>query len=131
MKLSQCSRQPLNFGYRSIMEYPVIDMKTIQAAADRLAAAASSPSRIILFGSYGRGTAAEDSDLDLMVIEQEIADRATEYLRLRAALGRVAPGTGVDLLIYPLDEFERRSQVPGTLHYEVRLEGKVLHDALH
>ncbi len=109
----------------------MIDMKTIQAAAARLAAAASSPSRIILFGSYGRGTEVEESDLDLMVIQREIADRASEYLRLREALGRVAPGVGVDLLIYPLDEFDRRSQVPGTLHYEVRLEGKVLHDSLH
>lgn len=32
----------------------MIDMETIQAAADRLAAAVSSPSRVILFGSYDR-----------------------------------------------------------------------------
>lgn len=109
----------------------MLDMPTIRAAAARLAAAASSPARVILFGSYARGTAVDGSDLDLMVIEQDIPDRAQEYLRLRAALGRVAPGTGVDLLIYPLAEYERRSQVPGTLHHEVRLEGRVLHDALH
>jgi uncharacterized protein len=109
----------------------MIDMETIRIAADRLAAAASAPSLIILFGSYGRGTADEQSDLDLMVIERDIPDRAAEYLRLREALGRVAPGTGVDLLVYPLAEYESRSQVPGTLHYEVRMEGKVLHDALH
>jgi predicted nucleotidyltransferase len=109
----------------------MIDMETIKAAAGRLGAAASSPARVILFGSYGRGTANEDSDLDLMVIERAITDRASEYLRLREALGRVAPGVGVDLLIYPLAEFERRSQVPGTLHYEVRLEGRVLYDSLH
>jgi predicted nucleotidyltransferase len=109
----------------------MIDMETLHAAAERLAAAASAPTRVILFGSYARGTAEEGSDVDLMVIERDIPDRAAEYLRLREALGRVAAGTGVDLLIYPLDEFERRSQVPGTLHYEVRLEGKVLHDALH
>jgi predicted nucleotidyltransferase len=109
----------------------MIDMETIQAAADRLAAAASSPSRVILFGSYGRGTPDEGSDLDLMVIEQELTDKAAEYLRLRGALGRIAPGVGVDLLIYPLAEFERRSQVPGTVLYEARVDGKVLHDALH
>jgi len=109
----------------------MLDMKSIHAAADRLAAAASSPSRVVLFGSYGRGTAIEGSDLDLMVIEQELPDKAAEYLRLREALGRVAPGIGVDLLIYPLAEFERRSQVPGTIPFEARMEGKVLHDALH
>ncbi len=46
--------------------------EAIQAAAERLAAAASSPARIILFGSYGRGDANEDSDLDLMVVEKEL-----------------------------------------------------------
>lgn len=48
----------------------MIDMQTIQAAVARLAAAASSPSRVILFGSYGRGTADDGSDLDLMVIRR-------------------------------------------------------------
>jgi predicted nucleotidyltransferase len=109
----------------------MLDMKTIHSAAARLAAAASSPSRVIVFGSYARGTADEGSDLDLMVVEQELTDKAGEYLRLREALGRVAPGVGVDLLLYPLAEFERRSQVPGTLLFEARMEGKVLHDALH
>ena len=109
----------------------MIDMDTIRAAAVRLVAAASSPVRVILFGSYARGPADEGSDLDLMVIEKELPDKAAEYLRLRGALGRVAPGVGVDLLIYPLAEFERRSQVPGTILFRARLEGKVLHDAVH
>ena len=82
-------------------------------------------------GAYGRGTADEESDLDLMVIEQDLPDKAAEYLRLREALGRVAPGAGVDLLVYPLSEFERRSQVPGTIFFEARIDGKVLHDAIH
>ena len=47
-------------------------METIRAAALRLAAAAGSPSRVIVFGSYGRGTASENSDLDLMVVEQNL-----------------------------------------------------------
>lgn len=109
----------------------MIDMQDILAAARRLAAAASSPSRVILFGSRARGTATEDSDLDLMVIEKELPDEAAEYLRLRGALGRIAPGVGVDLLLYPLAEFERRSQVQGTVLHEARVDGKVLHDARH
>jgi predicted nucleotidyltransferase len=109
----------------------MLDMEAIHAAAARLAAAASSPSRIIVFGSYGRGTASENSDLDLMVVEREIADKADEYLRLMDALDRAALDIGVDLLLYPLAEFERRSQVPGTILFEARMEGKVLHDAIH
>jgi predicted nucleotidyltransferase len=109
----------------------MLDTETIQTAVERMVAAASAPARVILFGSYARGTADEGSDLDLMVIEKELPDKAAEYLRLRGALGRVARGVGVDLLIYPLAEFERRSQVPGTVLYEARVDGKVLHDALH
>ena len=109
----------------------MLDAETIQSAVNRMVAAASGPSRVILFGSYARGTADEGSDIDLMVVERELTDKAGEYLRLRGALGRVAPGVGVDLLLYPLAEFERRSQVPGTILFEARMEGKVLHDALH
>ena len=108
----------------------MIDMETIRAAAARLVAAATSPARVILFGSYARGTADEGSDLDLMVIEREVPDRAAEYMRLMDAVGRVAPGIGLDLLIYPLSEYERRGQVPGTVWFEARSEGQVLHDAL-
>lgn len=108
----------------------MLDESTIQRAADRLAGAASSPSRVILFGSYARGTADAGSDLDLMVIEQNLADPGAEYLVLMQALGRVAPGVGVDLLLYPQGEFERRSQVPGTVLFRARHEGRVLHDSL-
>jgi len=91
----------------------MLNNSTIEAAAQRLAAAASSPSMVILFGSYARGTADEGSDLDLMVIERDLGDRSAEYLRLMLALGRISPGVGCDLLLYPQSEFERRSQVPG------------------
>lgn len=95
--------------------------ETIRAAVSRLVSAATSPARVIQFGSRARGAATEESDLDLMVIEQEMPDKAAEYLRLRRALGRIAP----------LAEFERRSQAPSTVLFEARLEGMVLHDALH
>lgn len=108
----------------------MLDTATIEAAAARLAAATSTPSRIILFGSYARGTADQNSDVDLLVTERELADRAAEYMRLRDALGRLAPGIGIDLLLCEEREYLRRSQVPGSLWYRARLEGKVLHDSL-
>ena len=106
----------------------MLDNETIQTAVERMVAAASSPARVILFGSYARGTADEGSDLDLMVIEKELPDKAAEYMRLRGAIGRI--GTGVDVLIYSEEEAMRRSQVPGTLLYWAFKEGRVLHDNL-
>lgn len=101
--------------------------QAIREAARRAAAAASSAAKVIVFGSYARGDADEGSDLDLMVVEHELKDRGGEYLRLREAIGHV--GVGVDLLVYSQREFERRSQVPGTVLYWARREGKVVHDA--
>lgn len=106
----------------------MLEQHAIQAAANRLAAAASSPARVILFGSYARGTADEDSDLDLMVIERRVTDKAAEYLRLRSAVGSI--GTGVDVLVYSEEEALSRSQVQGTLLFWAHQEGQVLHDGL-
>ena len=88
----------------------------------------SQPARIILFGSYARNEATEDSDLDLLIIEPSLPDKAAEYLRLKQAVGRI--GVGVDLLLFSVQEFECRSQVPGTLPYWARKEGKILHESL-
>ncbi len=46
---------------------------------------AARPERIILFGSHARGEAGEDSDLDFLVIESHVEDRAKEMVRLRRA----------------------------------------------
>lgn len=99
----------------------------LRAAAARVAAAATRPATVIVFGSYARGEASAASDLDLAVVEPDLPDKAAEYLRLKAALGRL--GVGVDLLLFARHDFDRRSQVPGTLPYRVRQEGRVLHDA--
>ncbi len=106
----------------------MIDEQTLQQVVQRIVAAAQ-PSRVILFGSYGRGDASEDSDLDIMVIEPRVPDRYEEMIRLQKVVGRL--GTGVDLLVYSEAEYERRSQVPGTVLYWARKEGKPVYEAAH
>lgn len=106
----------------------MISEQTIQQAVARLVAAAN-PSKVILFGSYARGDATEDSDLDLMVIEQEVVNKFDEMVRLRNAMGDMP--VGVDLLVYSDREASRRSQVPGTLLYWAFKEGRVMYDACH
>ncbi len=54
----------------------------IANAVKRIAEAAQ-PEQILLFGSHARGDARDDSDLDLLVIESEVTDRAAEMVRLR------------------------------------------------
>ncbi len=101
-------------------------LETIRAVVERIVAA-SYPSKIILFGSYARGDADADSDLDLMVVESEVLDKGQEMLKLYRTVGYI--GVGVDLLVYSEKEIERRGQVPGTVIFHALREGKVLYDA--
>jgi hypothetical protein len=50
-------------------------------------------------------------------------------IRLQKAVGSL--GTGVDLLVYSEAEYERRSQVPGTVLYWARKEGRPVYEAAH
>ena len=106
----------------------MIDEQTLQQAVARIVAIAQ-PSRVILFGSYGRGDADADSDVDLMVIESQIENQGEEMVRLHKAVGHI--GTGVDVLVYSEAEYERRSQVPGTVLYWARKEGRSVYEASH
>ncbi len=101
--------------------------QAIAATAERIAAAASHPARVIVFGSYARGEATEDSDLDLLVIEKQVVDHTREYLHLREAVGSI--GVGVDLLLLSEPEFEKRRHWWSTPIYWAEREGKVLHES--
>ena len=64
----------------------MIDRATIQEAIRRLLAAVPPGSEVILFGSYARGDAREDSDLDFLVVEPVLESRREEMVRLRLVL---------------------------------------------
>jgi predicted nucleotidyltransferase len=104
----------------------MLNGQAILDAARRAAAAATHPASVMLFGSYARGEADDQSDLDLLIIEDEVADKANEYLRIHRAIGPI--GVGVDVLVFSRQDFERRSLVPGSLPHRVRQEGRLLYD---
>lgn len=105
----------------------MLDLQAILDAARRAAEAASCPAEVLLFGSYARGDAKTDSDLDLMVIEDQIDDKTAEYLKIHRAVGSM--GVGVDIVVISREDFERRRQVPGTVPYWAAREGRRVHDA--
>jgi uncharacterized protein len=106
----------------------MIDEQVLKEIVQRIVAAAQ-PSRVILFGSYGRGDADTGSDLDIMVVKPKVDNRYEEMIHLHKAVGHI--GSGVDLLVYSEAEYRRRSRVPGTVLYWARKEGRALYEAAH
>jgi len=93
--------------------------------AIRTLAAAAQAERIVLFGSYARNEAREDSDLDLLVIEREVEDRAREMVRLRRLLRPLR--IPVDVLVFSTADAARWGNQRGTALYWALREGKVVH----
>ena len=83
--------------------------------------------KVILIGSYARGDATEDSDVDLVVLQKEFVNKGKEYLKLISEVQKVM--TRVDLILMREDDFEWRSLVGGTLPYWAKKEGRVLHES--
>ena len=85
------------------------------------------PVRIILFGSVLRDETGADSDLDLLVVLDELAsgDRARLMGEIRFAIG--AP-MAIDVFVTDVEECERRRDVVGSLHYWPLREGEMVYE---
>ncbi len=105
---------------------PARNIETIKRLTELLIEAAR-PKRIIMFGSRARGEAGEDSDLDLMVVEEGVADRAAEMVRLNRLLRSF--DIPVDLLVVSAEKFDYWCDTPGNVYFEAATEGQVLYEA--
>jgi predicted nucleotidyltransferase len=85
------------------------------------------PRRVILFGSVARGQETPDSDLDVLVVLDELdpTKRAELMGEIRFAISSPAP---IDVFVTDPQEFERRGDVIGSIHYWASREGRVVYE---
>ena len=84
------------------------------------------PSRVVLFGSHARGTAREDSDVDLLVIKE-----GADGLDLMGQIYRRLSGVGaaVDVIVVSPRDVERYRDSHALVIKPALREGRVVYDA--
>ena len=84
------------------------------------------PERIILFGSRARSEADDESDIDLLVVLSEVADKRQAAVEIRRAL-RDLP-ICKDIIVTTPEEIARRGDLVGTVLRPALREGKLLYE---
>lgn len=102
----------------------MIDDALIERAAQMLVQAARKPAKVILFGSYARGDAGPDSDLDFLVIEPNGQRRFGEMVRLRAVLDPLR--VPADVIVATPEHIEEWGRVRSTMLNTALNEGRVV-----
>jgi predicted nucleotidyltransferase len=86
------------------------------------------PSRVFVFGSWARGDATPDSDLDLAVLLPE--ERRSEIPELRREINRKleAIRMSVDLVLVTEDYFSQFLSSVNSLYYKIAHQGKLMYE---
>ncbi|MGL4819509.1 MAG: nucleotidyltransferase domain-containing protein [Bacilli bacterium] len=105
-------------------------MKEIQTELDEIVNAVLTQFdvyQIYLFGSYAKGTQTEESDLDLCIVVESTQRKIDLLKQVRRALYTVS-SRPLDVLIYPSEEFEIRSNQTCTMEFQIVCEGVLLYE---
>ncbi len=107
-----------------------MSMRTTDPALERLVrriVERADPVAIHLFGSRATGEADEESDYDLLVVLDDDfpVGRATPSFARSLVAGSDVP---VDIVVVRAGTFARRSREVGTLSYEARHHGVLVHE---
>jgi len=86
------------------------------------------PKKIILFGSYVRGDATRDSDLDILVVSSdEVESPRRESVRLRNSVSDI--NMPMDIVVVPYSRFEALREKLGLIYREADRRGKVVYES--
>ncbi|OGV78597.1 MAG: hypothetical protein A3K19_32120 [Lentisphaerae bacterium RIFOXYB12_FULL_65_16] len=83
------------------------------------------PRQVILFGSHARGDATEDSDVDLLVVMDDVEDADDTAIKMRLQIPRAFP---LDLMVKRPCEVNRRAVGNGGFLRTIFAEGRILYE---
>ena len=110
--------------YRWSMSSKTIEEKITSTIAQIVAKIR--PQRIILFGSAARGDFNAESDLDILIIKSDVAERGIDrQLEVDRLIER--NGIALDMLVYKPEEIELALKLGDPFIKEVFAKGRVLY----
>ncbi len=103
----------------------MISKETIQQVVDEIVEGVD-PLKIIMFGSYARGTQTEDSDLDIFVVVEMEGSSAETIRRVNSVISVM--GLGIDVVVRSPAQVEKSLKGRDWFVQEVHEQGKVLYE---
>lgn len=103
----------------------MIELSEIKQVANKLGVAANAE-KVVLFGSFARGEARTDSDVDFLIIAESNQPR---FKRSRKLYRLLSPYPfSMDLLVYTPAEIEKAKETPLSFISTALREGKIVYD---
>jgi predicted nucleotidyltransferase len=84
------------------------------------------PTRIILFGSWARGSAREDSDLDLLVVLAKTEHKRKAAIQIGNSLSNLP--ISKDIIVTTPEDIEKYGKTVGDILLPALEEGKVIYE---
>jgi predicted nucleotidyltransferase len=103
----------------------VVEARVISAMAEQIAREFN-PERVVLFGSHARGESGPGSDVDLLVVLDQVSDKRQAAVAIRRSLAKF--GVAKDIIVTTREEIARRGDLVGTVLRPALREGRVLYE---
>jgi len=91
--------------------------------------------KVILFGSYAKGTQSNDSDIDLLVVTDDnfvfesFSQKMDIKLKIANALNPLRKFADIDLIVHTKPMFEKFLQLDSSFKKELISSGSVIYEA--